>query len=906
MDIINTDSDLMNRNISNESNNSEKEDTKMEDRKILKEEAEKLDTIKNQIADASNQLSKIKEEISTEEERLSNVKSDLKSEMEKLSFEKARLAEQEDIINCKNAEIAVKEKDIEYREREIHSMIEQNDKKIRFCENLESKISEREKSLSEKEINFSSKEAEINRLKSELEAKSSNVSKLEEEAKKRISNAIQKENALSSRESNLSSREASENEALEARKLEFEKELQEEKKKFLSALNEEISQKRKTNLDEIIRYNEAYVKSLNEREEILKKKEAEFENSKEMLDFEKEQIEAEKKNNIRNSTKITLLVEEGIKQKEKRMKNEKDSLERLCDELCNKINDYKSKNLKFSNIVKEFGDDPQVIYDALKSRDDKIKELNEKVMNFDESKVKEYDILVGRTEQLESERNEYKKKYQDLQDKVIKTDNLQFEYDCLELCKQNLENQNEDLKNEIKYCEARINRLSVSEDPADRDARIKEIEKGILPQLTEEAAKNAENNQPENEIEWLTHIENKCQEYEIKFPHRILYAFHTALKISDWSTITVLAGVSGTGKSELPRLYSKFGGISFINVPVQPNWDSKESMLGYYNSIDNRFEAQEVLRFLAQCTNPEDYGKYMSIVLLDEMNLAHVELYFAEFLSKLEERRGKNKYHVPEIEVKLGSGMQPYGIKMARNILWTGTMNQDETTNSLSDKVLDRGIVINFPRPTELISRKEMKNMDREDAEPLLLYNTWKKWLTRKIYFEGKQEEIINKYRKVVNKINTQLEKVGRALGHRVWQSIEYYIANYPTVFNEYNKIKENPEFEEGYVTPAFKSAVKIAFEDQIVQKIMPKLRGIETTGQGGEVLNEIKLILCSEGFTTLEDDFKQAMELGYGQFMWNSAKYIDKSEELLSDNELNSEIKSEVTTGSNSKSDDI
>ena len=73
-------------------------------------------------------------------------------------------------------------------------------------------------------------------------------------------------------------------------------------------------------------------------------------------------------------------------------------------------------------------------------------------------------------------------------------------------------------------------------------------------------------------------MKRQCDEYGIRFQRRILYAFHTALKINDWSIITVLAGVSGTGKSELPKLYSFFGGLNFISVAVQPNWDSQESM----------------------------------------------------------------------------------------------------------------------------------------------------------------------------------------------------------------------------------------------------------------------------------------------------------------------------------------
>ena len=66
------------------------------------------------------------------------------------------------------------------------------------------------------------------------------------------------------------------------------------------------------------------------------------------------------------------------------------------------------------------------------------------------------------------------------------------------------------------------------------------------------------------EIQWLNKINASCIDYGFKFPRRILHAFHTALKTSEWSPLTVLAGVSGTGKSELPRLYSHFGGVNFF------------------------------------------------------------------------------------------------------------------------------------------------------------------------------------------------------------------------------------------------------------------------------------------------------------------------------------------------------
>lgn len=301
-----------------------------------------------------------------------------------------------------------------------------------------------------------------------------------------------------------------------------------------------------------------------------------------------------------------------------------------------------------------------------------------------------------------------------------------------------------------------------------------------------------------NELSWLENIEKTSEEYGIKLNKRILYAFHTALKISDWSIITVLAGVSGTGKSELPKLYARFGGLNFISVPVQPNWDSQESMLGYFNSIDNRFDTQPLLRFLVNCIDEEKYNKYMSLVLLDEMNLAHVEHYFAEFLSKLEERRGKSKNDLPYIEVKLGADCNSLKLSLIRNILWAGTMNQDETTKSLSDKVLDRGIIINFPRPKTLESRKEMKSINKiikDKKSKMLPREIWDKWVINRKEdgSSDAQKNRMKEYKRIIEEINDELEKVGRALGHRVWQSIEHYIFNHPYVSSQY-EIEKNKE----------------------------------------------------------------------------------------------------------------
>ena len=425
---------------------------------------------------------------------------------------------------------------------------------------------------------------------------------------------------------------------------------------------------------------------------------------------------------------------------------------------------------------------------------------------------------------------------------------------------------------ELEKLQADFDRLYGT--PAGEDERREEIE---MPYILRANARPAETASDVNELEWLNGIHQACEDYGLHFNKRLLTAFHTSLKTAEWAPLTVLAGVSGTGKSELPRLYSHFGGLYFAPVSVQPNWDSQESMLGFFNSIDNRFDAQPVLNFLAQTQKdwePEADGypglrDAMSLVLLDEMNLAHPELYFAEFLSKLELRRG-TRQNLPQLDVKIGSGMKPYKLPLGRNVLWVGTMNQDETTKSLSDKVLDRSIVMNFPRPTELKRRQVLRPLDESNRGAILSKRTWGSWCQMKSTFT---DEEIRPYKKFVEEMNASLGVAGRAIGHRVWQSVEYYMSNYPEVLAAADNA-------------AKAKAMHIAFEDQLVQKVMPKLRGIDTRGKSKtECLDRIREQLITgadgEGFDLIED-FDQACELGYGQFIWSSANYLKEDDDNI------------------------
>jgi hypothetical protein len=515
------------------------------------------------------------------------------------------------------------------------------------------------------------------------------------------------------------------------------------------------------------------------------------------------------------------------------------------------------------------GKDPAEILRELNSQTDELKRLREELATRPTEDMRE------RNQVLESEAKNQKSRAEELSRQATNNEAAIAEVGDLRRKNSELNAENRSLGQKASIFEgaaneahAELNRLRTAyERPAEIEARYKEIE---LPHIKADLIRPPVKADID-EMTWLKGIGNACNTYGLHFNPRILKAFHTALKTAEWSPLTILAGVSGTGKSELPRLYSHFGGIFFEPLSVQPNWDSQESMLGFFNSIDNKFDAQPALRFLAQSQKPwsDDYPGLqdaVSLILLDEMNLAHPELYFAEFLSKLELRRGRRGNDLPFIPVKIGAGMKPYELPLGRNVLWTGTMNQDETTKSLSDKVLDRSIIINFPRPTEFKRRLKLTPLDDKNRGPALHKTSWQSWLVQGSDFTKEQ---INPFKEFVEAMNASLSVTGRALGHRVWQSIEYYMANYPDVRSALAKKDESET----------RKAMHIAFEDQLVQKVMPKLRGIDTRGKSkSECLDKIRgqLVAGISGRTfNLTEDFDLACDLGYGQFIWQSANYL-------------------------------
>ena len=167
---------------------------------------------------------------------------------------------------------------------------------------------------------------------------------------------------------------------------------------------------------------------------------------------------------------------------------------------------------------------------------------------------------------------------------------------------------------------------------------------------------------------------------------------HVALKTKPF---VILAGLSGSGKSSIGRLYAEAVGATSLNdrffrEAVQPNWVDGSSTLGFYNPISREFEPGWLTDVIVRCLNAPDQPHF---VLLDEMNLAPVEYYLADILSVMEDVQDNENSAVR----LYSSGIQPGNretyeatIAYPRNLFLIGTVNTDETTRTISQRVLDR------------------------------------------------------------------------------------------------------------------------------------------------------------------------------------------------------------------------
>lgn len=158
--------------------------------------------------------------------------------------------------------------------------------------------------------------------------------------------------------------------------------------------------------------------------------------------------------------------------------------------------------------------------------------------------------------------------------------------------------------------------------------------------------------------------------------------------------LIVLQGISGTGKTSLPYVMGKFFKNDATIASVQPSWRDRNELFGYFNEFTKKFNETEVLRRIYEA----DYNDDLNIIILDEMNIARVEYYFAEMLSVLE-MPDPNEWKIELVPSTMKGDparLDGGNLKIPQNVWYIGTINNDDSTFSVSDKVYDRAFVINL------------------------------------------------------------------------------------------------------------------------------------------------------------------------------------------------------------------
>jgi 5-methylcytosine-specific restriction endonuclease McrBC GTP-binding regulatory subunit McrB len=242
------------------------------------------------------------------------------------------------------------------------------------------------------------------------------------------------------------------------------------------------------------------------------------------------------------------------------------------------------------------------------------------------------------------------------------------------------------------------------------------------------------------------------------------------------------------------------------------------------------------------------------------MNLARIEYYFSEFLSRLEVRRDIHRTDngtdraKAEILLDVGRLREEVGCRIFvdTNVLFVGTMNEDESTLTLSDKVVDRANVMRFGRPLSL-SRQQRNGQKPEmfRTKAFLSKTQWEGWLRKEEKWLGK--EAVEQW---ISELNEALGQIGRPFGYRTRNAICSYVQQYP----------ESPD------------RVRQAFADQIEQRVLPKLRGVDIQEDAGRRCLEIVQDVVGKAG---DQELRAAIEEGARGhlFTWSG---VDRSDETL------------------------
>ena len=237
------------------------------------------------------------------------------------------------------------------------------------------------------------------------------------------------------------------------------------------------------------------------------------------------------------------------------------------------------------------------------------------------------------------------------------------------------------------------------------------------------------------------------------------------------SRIIILQGLSGTGKTSLAYAFGEFLGNPSTIIPVQPMWKERTDLLGYYNEFTRKFNETVLLQAMYEANRSDG----IFITVLDELNIARVEYYFAEFLSLLEIPNPESRYLeiVPDVWKNDPQGLKDGRIKLPENMWFIGTANNDDSTFAISDKVYDRAMVLNMNRKADRSAYTGAFGSSKKAAFTV-------KQFEELVSEVRERYELTNRNERRLQTLDEYLiEKFQISFGNRIMKQIRSYISVY-------------------------------------------------------------------------------------------------------------------------------
>lgn len=231
--------------------------------------------------------------------------------------------------------------------------------------------------------------------------------------------------------------------------------------------------------------------------------------------------------------------------------------------------------------------------------------------------------------------------------------------------------------------------------------------------------------------------------------------------------LVILQGISGTGKTSLPYAWGKFISRDATIASVQPSWRDRTELFGYFNEFTKKFNETEVLKAMYEAS----YNDEMYLTILDEMNIARVEYYFAEMLSILE-MPSRDEWVidlVPNVWPNDPKHLPDGKLKIPDNMWYIGTINNDDSTFMVTDKVYDRAMPIDI--------NDKGQAFDAPDTDGIRINSSY----LESLFNKAKQEHAVSQdtLNKLEDMDNYVIEHFRLAFGNRIVKHIKEFIPVY-------------------------------------------------------------------------------------------------------------------------------